>query len=719
MTDFFAEIYSEEIPSRMQKKAVADFAKIASEAFEKNGINFSQNNLKTFISPRRLSLCLSAINSVQEIAEVVKFGPQITANQKAIDGFLNSNNLTSVDQLEISEQKGNKCYLYRQPKSEIKTIDILAKILPDILQKMTNSWPKLMRFDIENSDFQPKWIRPIRNISAMFGNDVVNFEFAGLKTSNITFALDNSKITLNRAIDYREYLDENNIILDQDIRKNLIISRIENLCEELSLTTMDNKESSNLFDEVTGLCQYPTALVGEIDERFLALPNEVLFLTLKNNQKYFCLKDKEQNFSNKFIFVVNNIISDSNEEKIIKDTEKLVRARLSDAEFFINEDLNKPLSQRTKELEKVIFHQKLGSIQDKILRLQNLAKFIGVFVPRSDFSLIEKSVNLIKSDLTTKAVAELPELQGRIGEFYATKQGENPKIAKAIYEHYLPVGPNSPLPQSPLGITLSISDKIDSIVGFFLCNEKPTSSKDPFGLRRYTLAIIRIVFEFDIAFPIRISVEKSLNTYSSKLLKEFLHKEDSKFIDNKKKLIEEIITFFVERLKSYLKEDQNLKTEIINVVIDEYLSNLNSHRYCNILYLAKKIKFLDSYIKNDDNEEILNLYKRSANILAIEEKKDKKRYNGKVSRLHLKDKNEKILYASIKKVSAKHKKLVVKGSFEEAFFILKIIEKPLTNFFDNVLINQDDKGLRENRLKLLNKVVSLFNITADISKING
>lgn len=718
MTDFFVEIYSEEIPSRMQKKAVADFLKISSESFEKNGIDFSQNNLKIFITPRRLSLYLTSLSPIQEIEEIIKFGPQINANQKAIDGFLASNNLTSIQQLEISEQKGNKCYFYRQPKSEIKTIDILQKILPEILQKMVNSWTKLMRFDVEGCDFQPKWVRPIRNISSMFGVDIVKFQFSGLSSNNITFALNEEKINLRNATGYLEYLDDNKVILDQEKRKKLIISQVEEICKKLSLQTIDNVENSNLFDEVAGLCQYPTSLVGEIDEKFLDLPKEVLFLTLKNNQRYFCLKDENGNFSNKFIFVVNNEISDFNKEKIIKDTQKLVRARLSDVEFFINDDLQKPLSQRIVDLERVVFHQKLGSIKDKILRLQNLAKFIGVFVPRSDFSLIEKSINLIKADLTTKAVSELPELQGKIGEFYANKQGEDSRISQAIYEHYLPIGPNSPLPQSSLGITLSISDKIDSIVGFFLCNEKPTSSKDPFGLRRYTLAIIRIAFEFDIPFPIRISVEKSLNTYSNKILKEFLNKEDAKFADKKKELIEEIITFFVERLKAYLKEDQNLKTEIVNVVIDEYLSNLDSHRYCNILYLAKKIKFLDSYIKNKENEEILNLYKRSANILAIEEKKDKKNYNGKVSRLLLKDKNEKILYSLIKKISVKHKRLVVKGHFNEAFLLLKIIKKPLSSFFNNVLINQNDKSLRENRLKLLNKITNLFNIIADISKIN-
>lgn len=716
MTDFLLEIFSEEIPAGMQKAAVENFLKIATEIFTKNNLIFDNSAIKTFITPRRISLQIQGLDAVQKIPTIRKIGPKVSADKKAIEGFLKSVGLSNETELEKMENSGQPCYVYVKPALEIQTTEIIKNSLPQILQKMTAAWPKLMRWDAENGE-QPRWIRPIRNIACIFGDEIIPLEFAGLKSNNLTFGKGAEALSITNADDYQKILADNFVILDATKRKGEITKQIRKIKFDLALELVDDEEKSPLIDEVTGLCEWPTALLASIDQHFLNLPDEVLILTLKLNQKYFCLKTHEGNLAPEFIFISNAIITEKNRKKIIQDNEKLVRARLADAEFFIHEDLKKPLISRLDELKKIVFHQKLGSVYDKVKRLNGLSKFLSIFVPHCNLSLAERAADLCKIDLVTKAVAELPEMQGKIGSFYAHRQGENNKISAAIYEHYLPLGHNSELPKTALGIVLSIADKMDSIVGFFLADEKPTSSKDPYALRRAVLGVIRISFKYQIAFPIRILIEKSLNAYPLKLLKNILGEKEGKFFDNKKILIEEVIKFFVERLKIYLKENEMVKADIVNAVIDEYLSDLDAHKYVDILYLAKKIKFLGDFVNVKENQKIIELYKRSANILAIEEKKDGEKFIGKPSFLSFKTKYELVLYRRIKQISRDFRKLVIKGEFEMAFKLLHVLEAPLAHFFDHVVVNDKDKKLRENRLLLLSKIRALFNQVADLTKV--
>lgn len=716
MTDFLLEIFSEEIPAGMQKLAAENFLKIAAEILTKNNLTFDNSQIKTFITPRRLSLQIQRLDAAQKISTIRRIGPKISADKKAIEGFLKSVGLGSEAELEKMENSGQPCYVYVKPAFEIQTAEIIKNSLPQILQKMTTAWPKLMRWNAENGQ-QPRWIRPIRNIACIFGDEIIPLEFAGLESNNLTFGKGAEALPITNAMHYQEILEDAFVMIDAEQRKQKIIAQIRKIKFDLYSELVDDEEKSPLFDEVTGLCEWPTALLASIDKKFLELPDEILVLTLKLNQKYFCLKTHEGNLAPEFIFISNAVITEKNRKKIIQDNEKLVRARLADAEFFIHEDLKKPLISRLDELKKIVFHQKLGSVYDKAKRLNSLSKFLSIFVPHCNLSLVEKAADLCKIDLVTKAVAELPEMQGKIGSFYASTQGENNKIAAAIYEHYLPLGPNSELPKTALGIALSISDKMDSIVGFFLADEKPTSSKDPYALRRAALGIIRIGFQHKIAFPIRILIEKSLNAYSAKLLKNLLKNGEENFYQSKKNLIEEIIKFFVERLKIYLKENEMVKADIVNAVIDEYLSDLDAHKYVDILYLAKKIKFLGAFMKAQENQKIIELYKRSANILAIEEKKGGEKFSGKPSFLSFKTKYELVLYHRIKQISRDFKKFVIKGEFEMAFKLLHVLEAPLAHFFDHVVVNDKDKKLRENRLLLLSKIRALFNRVADLTKV--
>jgi glycyl-tRNA synthetase beta chain len=706
MANFILEIFSEEIPALMQKNAAENFVKIAAEIFAKNNFSLEASQIKSFVAPCRLTLEISGLTESQKVPEVKRMGPKISADPKAIEGFLRSTGLKDKSELQQVDNAGALCYCYIKPSSEIKTAEIIKNSLPQILQKMTSVWPKLMRW---KSDYQ--WIRPVRNIFCMFGLEVISFEFLGLTSSNVTFANSGQSLEIKDANAYEKTLEENFVLVDQHKRKEKIITEIAKIKNELDLSTIDDSEKSALFDEVTGLCQWPIAAVGSIDQQFLKLPEEVLVLTLKLNQKYFCLRNADGTLSAKFIFISNAKVT----PKIIADNEKLVRARLSDAEFFISEDLKKPLESRLEALEKIVFHQKLGSVYDKTQRLNRLGKFLAVFVPHCDLGLVEKAANLCKADLPTKMVAELPELQGKIGSFYAHAQKENNKIAAAIYEHYLPLGAASELPQTPLGITLSIADKIDSIVGFFLVDEKPTASKDPYALRRAALGVIRIILKYDLTFSLRVLAEKAFNNYPKKLLKN----SDKKAEEIKKELVEEIIKFFIERLKTYLKDNEKLNAEVVNVVLDEIVANLGNNRNTTIFFATKKIRFLDGFIADKANEKILQLYKRSANILAIEEKKDGKKYGGKPSRLAMKNKYEVVLQRHIKKVAASFPKLVIKGEFVKAFKLLHSLELPLSHFFDNITVNDKNKNLRENRLILLSQIRDLFNSVADLSKVSA
>lgn len=715
MADFILEIFSEEIPALMQKNAAENFAKIAKEIFSKNNFLIADDKVKTFVTPRRLTLYLLNISLVHKAPPVRKIGPRISSDKRAIEGFLKSCGLNDIASLATVDHNGQTCFLFEKPEQEIKTAEIIKNFLPQILQKMTNSWPKLMRWNVDLHR-QAEWIRPVRNICAMIGNEVVDFEFFGLKSNNFTFGHNGNVCKIANSQDYREILEDNFVIVDREERKNKILAQINKIRHELDLELVDDEKSS-LFDEVTGLCEWPYLLVAEIDKKFMNLPKEILVLTLKLNQKYICLQDSAGNLSEKFIFVSNSLQSVQNQEKIISDNEKLVRARLSDAEFFIDEDLKRPFSERFADLKTVIFHQKLGSMHDKTHRLNSLSKFLAVFIPHCDLSLTDDIAFLCKNDLTCKMVAELPELQGKIGGFYIEKQYHNKKIASAIAEHYLPLGPASELPKTPLGIMLSIADKMDSVVGFFLSGEKPTSSKDPYALRRAVLGVIRISFKYNIAFPIRVLIEKSLNAYNARLVKELLNEKEDGFFVERNKIIEELIIFFVERLKVYLKENEGLRPDIVSAVIDEYLSDLEGHKYCDILYLAKKIKFLDNFINDENNKNIIELYKRSANILAIEEKKDGKKYNKKLVPLILKDPYEKTLYKRIIQVKPDFEKLIKNAEFAAAFNLLPILELPLKHFFDHLIVNDEDGHVRENRLALLAKLRSIFDVAADLGKI--
>jgi len=714
MSEFLLEIYSEEIPARMQNKAAGDFEKIFLEFFAKQNIKVHEKNVKSFISPRRISLLVSKIDEFQILPETQKIGPKFDANPQAIAGFAKSVGAKQEDLQIIKTDKG-AYYAFNSKKTEIPTKEILENNIVALLQKMSNLWPKNMRWLSDKS--QTRWVRPIRSILAIFDGKIIDFEFAEIKSGKKTFGhnlLSKKVLTINNFGEYQQKLEENFVIIDQDERKKFIISEIKKIYHEKNLRTVDELDENNsILNEAAGLAEFPQVGIGEIQANFMSLPKEVLILTAKLHQKYFCLEDKKHNLAPYFIFVSNVEIN----EKIILDNQKVLKARLSDAQFFIQEDLKTPLISRLDDLKNIIFHEKLGTIYDKVKRLENLNKFIAFFIPNANLCMAEKLADLSKSDLNTKCVAELPELQGIVGAYYAKMQGENEELSRAIAEQYLPLGPNSEIPQTPLGSLLALSDKIDTICGLFLVGQKPTSSKDPLALRRAALGIVRIIIQHNISIPLRIITEKSINNFSSKILKSnYPDKNNRELKEIRQTALFEVIEFIVERMKSILKENFNVRADVANVLINDYLHKIKGDKKFDINRLVSKAIFINDFVNKKENSNIIALYKRVVNIVTIEEKKDNKTYDSNPHFL-LTNKYEKILYKKIKIIAARFKRLNKAAKYQELFELFAQLEAPLHDFLDNVKVNVEENNVRENRLMILGKIKTLFNAVFDFSKI--
>ncbi|MCE3254965.1 MAG: glycyl-tRNA synthetase beta chain [Rickettsiaceae bacterium] len=718
--ELLIEIYSEEIPARMQQKASEDFKKIFAEFFAKQNIQIAEQDLKTFITPRRLVLLAKNLSEEQTSPAVNKIGPKTDGSDAAIQGFLKSVGVSEISKLEKITRDNGEYYLYKQPEIKVNTAEILEKNLPTLLQKMSGTWLKSM--DLIDLEKQSNWVRPIRSILAIFGSKVLNFEFANLKSGNKTFGhllAGKKSLQVTDFADYVTKLEENFVILDQEKRKEIIVKQIEKIAQELGLEEGDKlvAKNANLISEIVGLVEFPKVLLGKIDDEFIDLPPEVLALVIKNHQKALlcCKKSDGGKLLPHFIFVSNVNSDPEATKKIISDNEKVVRARLSDAKFYIEEDLKIPFESRTEALKNIIFHKKLGSLYAKVQRLEALSKFITLWVPKSDPLQAKRLALLSKNDLTTKTVAELTELQGIVGKYYAKKQKESDEIANAIAEQYLPNGQNSDLPKTPLGIVLALADKIDAICSLFLADEKPTASKDPFALRRAVLGIIKIIFENKISVPLKIFVDMALKNFSVKEIKLiYPDKSNAQIKEIKSKLSAEIIQFFVERNKVYLKEQGGLDPEVINQIFDDFMKSKNNKKF-DLLLVSGKAIFVNQFMNNEANAKTIELYKRVSNIVAIEQKKDNRQYDGAVSIMALQNKHEKSLYKKAKSSSRLLKKALKQNDFEKAFAILSDLKKPIEDFFDNVEVNCEDKNLRENRLMILAKVKQLFGQVLPVS----
>ncbi|MBW9068192.1 glycine--tRNA ligase subunit beta [Agrobacterium pusense] len=717
MPDLLLELRSEEIPARMQRKAAGDLKKLVTDALVERGLTYE--GAREYWTPRRLTLDIRGLNARSADVREEKKGPRTDANEKAIEGFLRGAGLNDISEAQVvSDPKKGDFYIAIINKPGRPAEEIIAEVMPGIIRSFP--WPKSMRSGpasmpkgssyagIEGKGSESlRWVRPLQSIVCLFGPEhdetqVIPFAIDGIVAGNVTYGHRfhaPGPITVRRFEDYVSSLEKAKVILDADRRKDIILHDAKDLAFANGL---DLVEDEGLLEEVSGLVEWPQVLMGTFEEDYLQIPAEIIRLTIKTNQKCFVTRNQgaEEGLSNRFILVSNIEASDGGKE-IIHGNGKVVRARLSDARHFwtrdqgdlpdletlkdsaakFSLDLKKPLDQRMAKLDalNVTFHAKLGTQGERVSRIRELAKTLAPIVG-ADAALVDRAVVLAKADLRTEAVGEFPELQGLMGRKYAALQGENESVAAAIEDHYKPQGPSDRLPADKVAITVALADKLDTLIGFWAIDEKPTGSKDPFALRRAALGVVRILLEKNVRLPL-LSVAK-----------------DS-----------DLLSFFHDRLKVYLR-DLGARYDLIDAVLTPESDDL--------LMIARRVEALTAFITGEDGRNLLAGAKRATQLLAAEEKKGTVVADG-VSEELLKLDAEKALYAAIKTASADAAKAVAGEDFRSAMQALSTLRAPVDKFFEDVLVNDEDAAIRANRLALLKAIREATGTVADFSKITG
>jgi glycyl-tRNA synthetase beta chain len=671
MPDLLLELLSEEIPARMQVQAAKDLKRLVVGSVTDHGLLFEA--ARAFSGPRRLTLALTGLPAKQPDVSEEKKGPRVGAPQKAIDGFLKSAGV-ALEQCKVVEDAKGAYYLAVIERKGRETSELLSEVLPDAIGKLP--WPKSMRW----GSGRFSWVRPLHNLVATFDGEVIPFELAGVARGNNTNGhrfLSKGAIEVRRFDDYQDKLKNAHVVLDAEERRDIILHEAQQKVFALGLELI---EDEGLLQEVMGLAEWPVVLVGEIDQAFMDLPPEILRTSMRAHQKYFSLRKPETlELANKFIVVANMIAGDGG-KAIIAGNERVLRARLADGKFFWDQDRKRSLDSRVADLQDIVFHAKLGTQLERVKRLEKLASDIAKAVG-ADPDKARRAAFLCKADLTTEVVGEFPELQGTMGRYYALNDGEDEEVADAIRDHYKPLGPSDALPFGPASMAVALADKLDTLTGFFAVGEKPTGSGDPYALRRAALGVIRIV----------------LGTNTRLQLKKI-----DKFDD-------ELLAFFADRLKVALRE-KGIRHDLIDAVFA-----LGGED--DLVRLVIRVEALQEFLKSDDGANLLTGYKRAANILKIEEKKDKSEYRGVPDGLVEEDETE--LQAALVRTKVDAAKALAKEDFAEAMRVLADLRVPVDRFFDKVTVNAKDKTLRENRLKLLAQIVETAHHVADFSKVEG
>ena len=709
MSELLLELFSEEIPARMQKRASEDLVRLVSDALKEAGVE--GKNARAYATPRRLTLVIEGLPEKTPDVKEERKGPKVGAPQQAIDGFLRASGLSSIDQASVQEDKKGAFYIAVTERPGRATADLIAEIAPSVVRSFP--WPKSMRWGSGSL----RWVRPLHSILCLLGGKVVPFEVDGIKSGNTTRGhrfMAPAEFAVTGFADYEMKLTEAKVVLDPAKRAHFIHAGVKALAEVEGLTLVEDEA---LLHEVAGLVEYPVPLIGRIDDEFMSVPQEVLTSTMRANQKYFALHDGQGKLSNRFI-VVANLEAEDGGKAIINGNERVLRARFADARFLWDQDRKQTLSSRLPKLNEVVFHAKLGTVHDKAIRIGKLARAIAPYVHASTLNVIagldpaiqsdtaggpvdariksghdelgdvesfaEKAqiaAELAKADLTTGMVGEFPELQGLMGAYYARNDGLDADIANAIAEHYAPLGPSDDVPSTPLGKVVALADKLDTLTGFWSIDEKPTGSKDPFALRRAALGIIRIVLESGL----RVRLAEWAN--------------------------DDLLSFFADRLKVYLR-DRGARHDLVDAVFA--LEGQD-----DLVLIVKRVEALSDFLGTEDGKNLLAGYKRATNILRIEEKKDGKSYDTAPDAALLGQDEEKALAAAISTATEKAKAAVEKEDFAAAMSALATLRTPVDAFFDKVTVNADDADIRANRLKLLAQIRAALHEVADFSKVEG
>jgi glycyl-tRNA synthetase beta chain len=817
MPDLLLELFSEEIPARMQAKAADDLRRMVTDKLVAEGLVYE--GAKAFVTPRRLALTVHGIPVRQPDLKQERKGPKMGAPDAAVQGFLKAAGLKSLDEAKIQRDPKGDFYIALIEKPGRPAIDVIAEIIPLIIR--TFPWPKQMRWGERSAkNGALTWVRPLHSIIATFGieteePEVVKFEVAGIEAGQTTRGhrfMAPAEFSVRRFDDYVSKLQDAKVVLDPDRRKDVILTEAKNLAFAQGNELVEDQV---LLDEVAGLVEWPVVLMGSFDEEFLSIPGEVIRATIRNNQKCFVVRDpKTGKLANKFILTANIEASDGG-KAIIAGNERVIRARLSDAKFFYESDLknwkDKSPDDLLKKFDQIVFHEKLGTQAERIARITRLAVELAPLV-KADPAKVEAAAKLAKADLLTEVVGEFPELQGLMGKYYALAQGADASVAQASEDHYKPQGPADRVPTDPVSIAVALADKIDTLVGFWAIDEKPTGSKDPYALRRAALGVIRLLLDNGIRLSLQEAIHRAyyIFLFAAGSKRYVLYTSDERpgvfgfhalerssthighdnirewneatefFIatvhgidmtpdsfgivgpggeERIQKLFDlkgfgwlkqDLLAFFADRLKVQLR-DQGARHDLVDAVFalsstsplrgevaarsgagggdaastvhptpslrDDPPPQGEGGTQDDLLMVVRRVEALGKFLDSDDGKNLLAGTKRASNILSIEEKKDKRTFDGEPDASLYKLDEEKALAGAIAQVKTEAGAAVAKEDFASAMTAMAKLRPAVDAFFDKVKVNDDDKAVRENRLKLLNEIREATRAVADFSKI--
>ncbi len=708
MPELLLELLSEEIPARLQRRAAEQLREAVIGALDEHGL--THDGARAFATPRRLALTVTGVPARSPDVSERRKGPRLGAPDKAIAGFVRAAGLKSIDQAETRADPKGDYYEAVIERPGAETTEILAEAIPSIVAGF--AWPKSMRWGAGRVG----WIRPLRSVVATFGARgqapvPIAFEIDGLESGATTYGhrfLAPGPIPVKRFADYERALEKAHVMLDLDRRREAIAHDAAELAFGQSLAVI---EDDALLEEVAGLVEWPVVMMGGFDEKFLALPEEVIVTTIRANQKCFCLRTgKDGRLANRFI-LVSNLIAGDGGDQIVAGNERVIRARLADAKFFHDIDLGTPLQDRLPRLEKVVFHDRLGTQRERVDRLVALATGIAPLVG-ADRDAAARAALLAKADLVTDMVVEFPELQGTMGRYYASAQGETDAVANAIEMHYKPAGPSDDVPSEPVAIAVALADKLDLLAGFWAIDEKPTGSKDPYALRRAALGVIRIVLEntltlplfpllaqarigHDVSVPVSIGEKGDVETHAGRVGQRFLT---------------DLLSFFHERLKVSLRQS-GARHDLVDAVIGPASDDL--------LDITRRVEALAEFLATDDGANLMTGYRRASNIVRDEEARDKTRFAGEFDTALLIEPQEQALATAVTLAYEAASADADENDFAGALSELAALRTPVDTFFDKVLVNDPDPNIRANRLNLLARLRDCMHLVADFSKVEG
>lgn len=698
MPELLLELFSEEIPARMQRKAAEDLQRLVTGALVDAGLHYE--GAKAFATPRRLALTVTGIPARSAATREERKGPKVGAPDQAIQGFLRSAGLASIEQAHVhADPKKGDFYVAVIEKTGRETTEILAEAIPAIIRSFP--WPKSMHWGTGRL----QWVRPLQSILCTFGPEtedpeIVRFEVDGIRSGNATRGhrfMAPASFEVRRFDDYVEKLEKAKVVLDADRRKDIILHDARERAFALGLELV---EDAGLLDEVAGLVEWPVVLTGTFEEEFLAIPPEVIRATIRANQKCFVLRQPgSATLANRFI-LVSNIEARDGGVAIAAGNGRVIRARLSDAKFFYDTDRKATLESRLPKFEAIVFHEKLGTQKERIDRIVALASEIAPLVG-ADLGKAREAALLAKLDLVTEMVGEFPELQGLMGRYYATAEGKDPSVAAAIEDHYKPQGPSDRVPTDPVSIAVALADKLDTLAGFWAIDEKPTGSKDPYALRRAALGVIRVVLESELRLRLRALIASGARV---------LGRNEGASGD----IAADLVSFFHERLKVQLR-DSGARHDLVDAVLAAGSADAVQD---DLVDIVRRVEALGAFLATEDGANLLAGYRRAANILKAEEKGGE-RFDGAIDPTIFAAPEESALAAALERALAQAEGAVAREDYAAAMTALAALRAPVDAFFDKVLVNADDPAVRVNRLRMLAAFRLATQAVADFSKVGG